>query len=528
MEQREGDLLSGSVESIVPPRLRDVETKFRIPVGQKQFKLVCPIIANAKDSVMVQWSKNGEQLDWDNRYKISKDGKELRMKNLRLEDSGQYQCQATNGFGHMTLDFHVHVFDENDRSNSVNHNLILANRTSSPSWLVDMSSEWPSTLKINVGGKLELRCPAQGNPLPHIKWYRNEYLLNGNVDNRISSMVIDPVDKSHTGSYRCVVENPLGSLSFTFDVSVADYFDSTTTEMLLLKESNNVPVIDQPYNITVYAGHTAQFQCKVKTHENTLIKWLKEVSNPEEIKRNDPSTTIINANGMNLLVLDHIQTDSIVPTDGQKMYTNRLTINKVSREHAGRYICVVTSAEGNIVYKAAQLNVLSNYDFSFRISTDTVLLVIFPLVSIFVIMVILGIIWLKKNQEPSGKASTKPPPPPRMPPPAAPQESDWASDRTLHSSKPLLLNNSMFQQNNSLKYHAATLDRSIPQRNERRFDEMSNVYDSGSVLPYWTQQRNNNSIYNGGYRTLEVFKNRNYPTSEEYFDQDNYFHNQRR
>ncbi|VDP09743.1 unnamed protein product [Heligmosomoides polygyrus] len=40
----------------------DIERKFRIPLGQKQFKLVCPVVASDKDMLMIQWTKNGEQV----------------------------------------------------------------------------------------------------------------------------------------------------------------------------------------------------------------------------------------------------------------------------------------------------------------------------------------------------------------------------------------------------------------------------------------------------------------------------------
>lgn len=50
------------------------------------------------------------QVEWDSRYKLAKDDRELRMKTVRLDDSGRYQCQATNGFGHRTVDFTVHVY----------------------------------------------------------------------------------------------------------------------------------------------------------------------------------------------------------------------------------------------------------------------------------------------------------------------------------------------------------------------------------------------------------------------------------
>lgn len=53
--------------------MHNVETKFRIPLGQKQFKLTCPIILTSdKDNTMIQWSKNGEQVREKRRYSETK------------------------------------------------------------------------------------------------------------------------------------------------------------------------------------------------------------------------------------------------------------------------------------------------------------------------------------------------------------------------------------------------------------------------------------------------------------------------
>lgn len=357
----------------------------------------------------------------------------------------------------------------------------------SPSWLIDMNSEWRSPIKINTGGKLELRCPAQGNPLPEIRWYQNEIEISeskkqigkiyhsissfSETHKHISSIVVEPVDSSHTGAYRCVVENALGSLSFAFDVTVGDFFDppQQVEQVSDYQDQAILPVIDTPYNISVYTGHTAQFQCKVKSNENMMIKWLKEVSDPHSIRIKDPNATVIHAIGMNLLVLDHIQTETITPQeDFDNIYTNRLTITEVDHSHAGRYICVVTSAQGHIVYKSAELKVLTAYTFTLPFKSDGFLVVLTAIVILFVFVVIMAIVWLKKNQESSTAVDLKPPPPPNMPLPGIPQENDWNSDRTMHSSKPLLLHNAMFKQTTPMKYHAATMDRNNLIRAERR------------------------------------------------------------
>ncbi|KHJ93813.1 immunoglobulin I-set domain protein [Oesophagostomum dentatum] len=139
------------------------------------------------------------------------------------------------------------------------------------------------------------------------------------------------------------------------------------------------PIIDQPYNTTVKVGHTAQFLCKAKSAQSPLIKWLKEVEDPVAIRRRDPNATIVNASGMHLLVLEQTQVESISREGSEHLYTNRLVIPMVTKEHAGRYICVVTSTQGHIVYKAAQLNVVAGEEQLIDILTSVKTILLFKI-----------------------------------------------------------------------------------------------------------------------------------------------------
>ncbi|PIO76360.1 immunoglobulin I-set domain protein [Teladorsagia circumcincta] len=251
------------------------------------------------------------------------------MKTVRLDDSGRYQCQATNGFGHRTVDFTVHVY------------------ASAPAWLIDMNLDWSSPMQINRGGRMELRCPARGNPLPEIRWYKNNIRITTDSPPHIASFVVDPAGLDDSGDYRCVLENRLGSIEAIFKVTVGDFFD----------DGKRLGVLDGP----------------------------TEVEDPVAVRRRDPNATIVNASGMHLLVLEQTQVESVSRDGPDHLYTNRLVIPMVTKEHAGRYICVVTSTQGHIVYKAAQLNVVAAYDFgSIGLGMDNFWYFVIPIAVVFV------------------------------------------------------------------------------------------------------------------------------------------------
>lgn len=521
-------VLSRAAHGAPPKVLEGVERKFRIPVGQKLFRLVCPVVAGEKEMLMVEWEKNGEQIEWDSRYKMARDNRELRMKNVRLEDSGRYQCQATNGFGHQTIDFTVHVYDPEDSGVTVKDKLVLSNSTSAPNWLIDMNFEWSSPIQVNRGGRIELRCPARGNPMPEIRWYKNNMLLNSDAPAHIASFVVDPASPEDSGNYRCLVENRLGSIDAVFKVVVDDIFEDNKEHIPEFQPAEvgvPEPEIDLPYNISVKVGHTAQFQCKAKASESPLIKWLKEVSDPVAARSVDPNATIVSANGMHLLVLDQNQVESITKDASENLYTNKLVIPAVTKAAAGRYICVVTSSQGHIVYKSAQLNVTSALDLSMS-SPELIWIIGAMGIVLFIFIVACAIITLRKFQEPSSPMIHKPPPPPKIPPPMAPAPYTPSMNRSFNhdldkTRSPVMLNNAMFQQR--LPAGIATLDRKKYVMTPRGYDEMSHVYDCSSPQPYW--QVRNQPVYtppSSNYRTLDVGFGRTHPSmcSEEYAEQE--------
>ncbi|CAJ0933511.1 unnamed protein product, partial [Mesorhabditis belari] len=495
-----------SARGAPPQVLEHVQSKFRVPVGAAQFKLICPVISPDKSSLMVEWTKNGETIDPDGttRIKFSKNQRELRLKNVILEDSGAYECQAANGFGHRKILLTLHVYNPDSDSSFLKDSLVETQQPKQPEWQPGAGVEHASAnpIHLRAGDRMELRCPARGSPLPEIRWYKDNILLQNGPDPYSASYVIESVNENTTASYRCVVENNLGSIDAVFRVHVQK------------EESEATPTIERSFNSSVKSGRTAQLQCRVKASSPPIIKWFKQVEDPAMVRKADPNATVINnLFGMMLLLLD--QPHDVVSVEapihragGEHTYTNRLVIPAVRQEHAGKYVCVVTSStphQFRMVHKTAQLDVIEDLS-SMGLSSEVIWLIIIPVTALFLILALVAIIWLRCTQEDCvSKSQLKGrPPPPQRPPPAAPHQ-----DPIFYDQKPLTAHNleSFFPSQTLQTPSSATLQRR-PFLHRGAREDFSTTLGRAPLpptSPYWGHQGRTleNQLYGQHYRTLE-------------------------
>ncbi|VDO28031.1 unnamed protein product, partial [Brugia timori] len=440
------------------------QTEFRVPVGTKQFRLICPVKEKNDDLLMIQWKKNDEPhcnqqkfqitcinplfgnvliqkshiflkigFDFNNHFKLARSDRELKIRNPQLSDGGIYQCQVVNGFGHRELNFTVTFYDpavENEEN--TDSTLTLTTNASPPVWKneTEIRNWMINPIRITIGGALLLKCPAKGNPLPYITWLRDGKALEREITYHHSSAILylSDVQPSEGGKYVCKLENEHGSIEASFHVYVENFFEGLDGESWSIDQTNAqlYPVIDEPFNNTVRVGRTAQFQCKVKNQQQPLIKWLKRIEDPNVIRQTNANATLIHANNMHLLLLEKPETSAEL-SDGVSL--NRLIIPNVRYEHSGTYLCVVTNAHGDIAYRSAYLHVIARSDHGvlsnlYFYGGLLVLIIVFTLITY-------AIHFLRKNQAAKNSQSAQGitstrysfslrPPPPNLPPPKAP------------------------------------------------------------------------------------------------------------
>lgn len=122
----------------------------------------------------------------------------LTIRNLSVEDSGIYECMATNSYGLISYSITLQVQE-------------LPYVKSGPSEFV----------VINEGSSETLKCEAMGTPTPKIIWYLNGKPVNdSNILTKGGVLTFNNTQKNHAGFVQCFACNILGCSYWTAIVQV--------------------------------------------------------------------------------------------------------------------------------------------------------------------------------------------------------------------------------------------------------------------------------------------------------------------
>jgi hemicentin len=163
--------------------MENQETKIR---ESSNVQLNCLAIGNPEPEV--KWFKNGLELE----------GHYLNFDAIEPTDSGFYECQISSKLGLLKRNFSMSIQFPPKISNNVQD---FENRT----------------LIIVENNPVEIKCEANGNPLPEIHWIHNEIYVdleersrynvtNNDEDSTIKFSSI----LSDSGVFRCFKNNSLG------------------------------------------------------------------------------------------------------------------------------------------------------------------------------------------------------------------------------------------------------------------------------------------------------------------------------
>ncbi|XP_041368965.1 fibroblast growth factor receptor-like 1 [Gigantopelta aegis] len=317
-----------------PPKISGKIHSRHIAYVGKNTKLLCPVLADPLP--MMQWRKDGRTIHsgWT-RFKVSQDG-QLRIKEVEMDDAGTYLCKATNGFGHVNVNYTLIVVDDKNGIVKEDNNLYPKTpeedlrKEGAPPEFTDYEKMKKSDIMRPVGSSVRLKCRALGNPRPHIIWFKDDMLLEDVVDALRPHWILKlhNLQDADSGDYTCRVSNRLGSINHTYSLEVVERIQSK-------------PVLIPPYpkNTSIEYGQTASFQCHVKSVVQPHIQWLKRVEDPDSVYS---VNTTIEVKGQKFVVLKTGE----VWTRPDGSYLNKLVIQRVTERHSGMYICLGANSRG--------------------------------------------------------------------------------------------------------------------------------------------------------------------------------------
>ncbi|XP_066595112.1 protein sidekick isoform X2 [Prorops nasuta] len=281
----------------------------------------------------ISWFQNAQSVDHliGSRYEMKEDGS-LIIKKLSIEDSGMFQCLASNEAGESSSYTWLKAKKKlgSGLKNRVvrwaaGYNVVRARQSDRRFKFNDKDTSGPimengpKNLTALDGKDVTLTCNAIAAPIPNITWIYNDTTLveiAGRVqvlDN--GDLLFASVKTNDAGKYTCIRANEAGSVNGSAYLTVLA----------------RTQIIVPPVDTSVYLGHTAELQCKVSNDPNVLydIAWFH-------------NTQIVNTQASQRVKMRN---------DGT------LEIIAVRASDVGEYTCWVVSPGGNET-RSARLSVI--------------------------------------------------------------------------------------------------------------------------------------------------------------------------
>lgn len=324
------------------------------------------------------------------------------MREVSLNDSGEYECKAKNSVGSTSL-------------------VALIDVQLAPEIIISPSSE---ELKIYEGDEIDVVCTAKGKPEPTVVFRQ---LQHQEMDVHLlqlkrvgtANLHIQQAKLNHSGTYECVASNSagtdsrfitihvekkrgdLGSHDSDRDTYSRPYFDrpqkhsykailGERSELVCNEASSGVRTEwkrsdgqNLPYGsilrdgqlIIENTGHDAagMYDCvahDITSYPTTIVQILLEVVEPPRItfsptmpivvRSGETVTVVCNATGEQPIHISwHGEGDTNFP-DRIRVSGQFLQFTQITTDDAGRYYCTATNRRGN-VSKVAEVIVNSEY-----------------------------------------------------------------------------------------------------------------------------------------------------------------------
>uniref|UniRef100_A0AAR5PMB7 Down syndrome cell adhesion molecule-like protein Dscam2 n=1 Tax=Dendroctonus ponderosae TaxID=77166 RepID=A0AAR5PMB7_DENPD len=276
----------------------------------------CPFAGHPVDTVV--WERDGRLLPINRKQKVFPNGTLIIENVERASDQATYVCVAKNSQGYSargSLDVQIMV----------------------PPQILPFDFGEDS---INSGDLASLTCSVHKGDIPiNISWLHNnisvgykEGVMVSNAGRKISTLSIDSVDASHSGTYTCVAENKAGKTSFSAKLNV------------------NVPPrwILEPTDKAFAQGSDAAVECKADGFPKPVVTWKRATGvspgDYKDFKPNNPDVRV---------------------EDGTLM------INNIQKTNEGYYLCEAVNGIGSGLSAVVLISVQAPPHFEVKFRNQT-------------------------------------------------------------------------------------------------------------------------------------------------------------
>ncbi|CAI5665985.1 unnamed protein product [Oreochromis niloticus] len=223
----------------------------------------------------------------------------LTLRNITLDDAGEYTCLAGNSFGISYSSAWLTVYDA----------------SLPPQWV---RPDKRHIYRVPVGKTVKFHCQATGNPLPALRWYKN----GEEIRDHTWTLIKESVAPSDEGNYTCVVQNGHGTLQHTYQLNVIER-SPQKPDLHAGLQANRIAVV----------GSDVEFVCAVMGDPQPYIRWFKHI--------------VINGSKEDIDVFPFVgpPKDEYLNTMDYEV-ESLLTLRNVTLADAGEYTCLASNSEG--------------------------------------------------------------------------------------------------------------------------------------------------------------------------------------
>ncbi|XP_067207809.1 obscurin isoform X2 [Linepithema humile] len=201
----------------------------------------------------VEWLKNGEIINEDERYQVTThvDGivdSMFSIKTFSANDAGTITCRASNVAG------------------SAETSCKLSMMLTAPSF----GKQLPRSAEVDEGEPLELKAKVDGSPIPNVAWFKDgerimpdDHVKISTLPDGTTKLTIDVVKPTDCGAYKLVVTNSSGENSSLCAVAVTP--------------ERRKPSFTKPLKDTkTVVGQPLKLEAQVLAFPNPQIQWFKD------------------------------------------------------------------------------------------------------------------------------------------------------------------------------------------------------------------------------------------------------------